>query len=385
MMNILFVDDEPEILAGLRRMLRGRRDRWTMHFASSSREALDAMETTQYDVIVSDMRMPGMDGASLLTEARDRQPGAVRIVLSGHSQLTSSIRSLPVAHQFLAKPCDPARLEAAIDRSLLLRDRMTSPELRDLIGGLDCLPSPSGTVVALQSALAVRPVDPERVTQLINADIAISTKVLQVANSAFFGLPRTLADPVEAVNYLGAQALCDLVMSSEVFRSLSGRDHRVDMEIERVQARGATRADLASELARRAGRAPMAAREVWVAAFLADVGCLLLITADQPSCAGWDSGTDEERALIRLVPTIGGYLISMWGLPHHLVEAVALSNDRPVLHGSDAAAFTWAARHLMPEGPDPETITDDELAILGVTRQDLREVAAKYEQERAMA
>jgi HD-like signal output (HDOD) protein/ActR/RegA family two-component response regulator len=380
MMNILFVDDEPEILAGLRRMLRGRRDRWSMQFASSSGEALEAMDATQFDVIVSDMRMPGMDGASLLTEARDRQPGAVRIVLSGQSQLSNSIRSLPVAHQFLAKPCDPARLEAAIERSLLLRDRMTSPELRDLVGGLDCLPSPSGTVVALQSALAVRPVDPDRVTELINADIAISTKVLQVANSAFFGLPRTLADPVEAVNYLGAQALCELVMSSEVFRSLAGSNARVDAEIERVQARGTMRADMASELARRAGRSAMAAREIWVSAFLADVGCLLLISADRPSCAGWDSGAAEDTSLRTLVPTIGGYLISMWGLPHHLVEAVALSNDRPQPHGSDPAAFTWVARHLLPEGPDRDTITDDDLALVGIAREDLDAVAGHVQE-----
>lgn len=385
MTQILFVDDEPEILSGLRRMLRGRRDRWTMQFAASSLEALDALDATQFDVVVSDMRMPGMDGASLLTEVRERQPGAVRIVLSGHAQMTNSIRSLPVAHQFLAKPCDPARLEAAIERSLLLRDRLTSPELRDFVGGLGCLPSPSGTVVALQGILAVRPVDAERLAQLINADMAITTKVLQVANSAFFGLPRTLSDPIEAVNYLGAQALCDLVTSAEVFRSLAGRGDRIDAEIERVQSRSTQRAEIASDLARRADRSSMVAREIWVGAFLADVGSLLLLSSERPTCLAMQEGTEEDRALYAMVPIIGAYLISMWGLPHHLVEAVALSDDAPQPHGCEAAGFTWLARHLLPGGPDPADVTDAHLDAVGLSRGAFDQAAALWKQEPAAA
>lgn len=376
MTHILFVDDEPEILSGLRRALRQRRDRWTMHFTASSVEALAVLDEIDVDVIVTDMLMPGVDGASLLAEARERRPGAVRIVLSGHADPSNAVRSIPVAHQFLAKPCDPSVLEAAIDRSLLLRDRLSSHELRDFVGGLESLPSPSATVIALQSVLAVRPIDAERVAALVDRDVAISTKLLQIANSAFFGLSRTMCDPVEALNYLGPQALCELVMSAEVFRSLSGRGHERDLEVERVQMVGVERAEIASDLARSAHRVAAAEREVWVPAFLADVGSLLLLSADRPSVLGMRDGTDDERMLWAMVPIIGAYLIAMWGLPHHLVEAVGLSDDPPQMHGCEVAGFTWLARHIL-DGTT-HLVDDDQLASLGLTRSQYEQVAARW-------
>lgn len=366
MIQVLFVDHDPEVLEGLRRVLRGWRDRWSMSFVSDVRDALDALAASPFDVVVSDILMPGLDHPTFLADVRDQHPGAVRIVFSG----TDATKTLPVAHQFLSKPCDPIRLEAAIDRALLLRDRMTSPELRDLVTGLDTLPSPSATIVALQSALSVRPVDPDRVAYLVHSDIAISTKVLQVANSAFFGLPRTLTDPVEAIHYLGALSLGELVMSSEVFRSFRGRARSFDGEIERLQLEGMIRADLACKLAQRAGRSANAAREMWVPAFLADIGLLLLLADRAEQGLAVKDWTDLDESALALVPTIGAYLASTWGLPHKLVEGIALNEDRPARHGSDAASFTWIARHLMPGGPPLSTVAAADLEVVGLRPTD---------------
>jgi len=110
---VLFVDDEPRILEGLRRMLRGQRNEWDMAFAPGGEAALAMMGATTFDVIVSDMRMPEMDGAALLTQVRNLYPQVVRIVLSGHTELSTALRVVPVAHQFLAKPCDAGTLRVA--------------------------------------------------------------------------------------------------------------------------------------------------------------------------------------------------------------------------------------------------------------------------------
>src|SRR5579859_4207949 len=117
MKRVLFVDDERRILEGLQRMLRHYRKQWEMTFANSGAEALSILAGGRYDVIVSDMRMPGMDGAQLLETVRKLYPGMIRIVLSGHTDMEAAIRAVPVAHQFLAKPCDPDKLQAAIDPS----------------------------------------------------------------------------------------------------------------------------------------------------------------------------------------------------------------------------------------------------------------------------
>ena len=77
--TILFVDDEPNILAGLKRMLRALRKEMRFEFAENGPAALDLMRERKVDVVVSDMRMPGMDGAALLTAIKEQYPEVIRI------------------------------------------------------------------------------------------------------------------------------------------------------------------------------------------------------------------------------------------------------------------------------------------------------------------
>jgi DNA-binding NtrC family response regulator len=104
--RILFVDDEEHVLEGLRNLFRRQRHVWDMVFVTSGEAALVELEKAPFDVIVSDMRMPGMDGATLLLHVKSRYPSVVRIVLSGHAERAAMVRALSVAHQFLSKPCE---------------------------------------------------------------------------------------------------------------------------------------------------------------------------------------------------------------------------------------------------------------------------------------
>ncbi|MEO7650489.1 MAG: response regulator, partial [Bryobacteraceae bacterium] len=105
MKQLLFVDDEPKVLEGLKRSLRPMREDWNMSFVTSGAEALQTLEQAPFDVIVSDMRMPVMDGAQLLNEVRQRFPQVVRIVLSGQSDKELIYQSIAATHQYLDKPC----------------------------------------------------------------------------------------------------------------------------------------------------------------------------------------------------------------------------------------------------------------------------------------
>lgn len=118
MRTILFVDDEPRVLDGLKRSLRSRRDVWTMHFAVGAKEGLALLQTSAADVVVSDIRMPGMDGIEFLTLVRDRFPSASRIFLSGYAEGVSQETATAVAHRFLSKPCEVAELIDAIEACL---------------------------------------------------------------------------------------------------------------------------------------------------------------------------------------------------------------------------------------------------------------------------
>ena len=79
--QILFVDDEPMVLKGIQRTLRKMRNSWDMTFTTSAREALEILDTNPMDVIISDMKMPEMDGTQLLGEVKRRHPHIVRLIL----------------------------------------------------------------------------------------------------------------------------------------------------------------------------------------------------------------------------------------------------------------------------------------------------------------
>jgi len=115
--RILFVDDDESVLDALRNILRKRRNEWDMVFSIGAKAALTELAKAPFDVVVTDMRMPGMDGAALLTHVRDHYPGTARIVLSGHAERDAIVRALPVTHQFLNKPCDAVTLRSVVERT----------------------------------------------------------------------------------------------------------------------------------------------------------------------------------------------------------------------------------------------------------------------------
>src|ERR1700759_4814157 len=108
--RILFVDDEPAILAGLQNLLYKDRKRWDMVFALGGQLALEEIRKSPFDIVVSDMGMPGIDGAVLLNRIKDESPSPVRIMLAGHADREAIVRALPPLHQLLSKPSDASTL-----------------------------------------------------------------------------------------------------------------------------------------------------------------------------------------------------------------------------------------------------------------------------------
>jgi DNA-binding NarL/FixJ family response regulator len=139
--RLLFVDDDPLVLDGLRRALHGMRQTWEMNFVSSADAALQALEKDHYDGVVTDMRMPGMDGAQLLEQIKQRYPDVVRMILSGQSSREAVYRSISPAHQFLSKPCNPQELMARLGEAFSMRDLLANQSLKTMISRLRSIPS----------------------------------------------------------------------------------------------------------------------------------------------------------------------------------------------------------------------------------------------------
>jgi HD-like signal output (HDOD) protein len=345
MIRLLIVDGDPTFLADLERRLQPHRAEWDMHFTGDAPGAIEQIATTSFDVIVADAEVGGTitDGLALLAHAKSAQPAAVRIVMSSGGA-APSYSSL--VHQVLPKPCDALLLRSVILRAIELRTRLSDPEVLEILGSMPSLPSPSAAMIELRRVLDAVDVDTLKVGNVVSTDIAMSTKLLQIVNSSFYGLSRTVDDPAEAVRLLGAHLVGEVLLAAGLLDAVTSRDSSLESQLQEMRDRSIARADLASELAQRAGRATAVVRRVWNGAFMLDIGKMLLL------------GTEHDAEADRLHATIGGALLAMWGLPQQLVEAVAMSDLAPQSNSSEVHLYSWLATMFLAESKSLANGTD---------------------------
>jgi HD-like signal output (HDOD) protein/CheY-like chemotaxis protein len=338
--RILFVDDEDRVLAGIERTLFMTDRDWDLDFAHSGAEALEKLADTPADVVVSDMRMPLMDGAQLLRQVRDNWPRTIRIVLSGYTEQEAALRALDVAHQFLSKPCSSDNIIEAIDRAENLQGLLHDATIQGIVGRIGRLPAAPRMYIRLTELLTDENAHIEQVGETIRSDPALAAKALQLANSAFFRGARSITDIEDAVERIGLNMLGKLVLANEVF----GDGNRPEIDRLRLNAVRASR--LASAIC-----APFAPAETaTTAALLATVGRLL------PGIDKLCADADTEGSGFPTHVEVGAYLLGVWGLPPTIVEAVAHhSNPGRLNHGTfDAVGVVHVAVSLVNGTPVDE-------------------------------
>lgn len=354
--RILFVDDEAPILNGLRVRLHRLRNKWDMQFAESGALAIAALGGAHFDVVVTDMRMPGMDGAELLRIVRDRWPDTVRIVLSGYAELQQVMRLVPYAHQYFSKPCEAGQLENLIDRCLRLHELLRQPTLRAIVGRVSKLPAIPQVYARLQEVLTNDDTSVHDVAKLISTDAAITAKLLQLVNSAFFRLARRITGIEQAVSHLGFGAIRNLVLSAEVFSRWPGRDPKCALHIDKLQLHVHQVAGAARSLAADTPKAD----DALLAGLLHDIGYWVLSNECQAELTGSVALAisakiplyeAETRIIGASHAQVGAYLLGLWGLPYPVIEAVAHHHTPQSVPQAefDPLAAVAVAHALLPE------------------------------------
>ncbi len=330
MKRVLFVDDDAAVLDGLRVRLHGLRKRWELVFVESGARAVTEIEQRPFDAIVTDMRMPSMDGVQLLDIVAQRWPETIRIVLSGYAEDEQTARLLPVAHQYLSKPCDPQVLENVITRCLSLHEVLRDPRLRSLVGRIRQLPTLPRTYARLRDVMSRPDVGIAEVAATITADTAIAAKVLQVVNSAFFRRARAITKIETAVSHLGFVAIRNIALSVEVF-SQWGSNPIPGFDPERLQEQGQQVAAIAHALAH---RTPLA-DDAMLAGLMHNIGYWVMVQEcprelQQARELARERGIamhEAEREILGAsYAEVGAYLLGIWGLPQAVVEAVAFQH-----------------------------------------------------------
>jgi HD-like signal output (HDOD) protein/ActR/RegA family two-component response regulator len=366
--RVLFVDDEPNLLAGLRRMLRFKRDEWAMDFAEGGEQALARLAERPYDVVVSDMRMPGMDGGQLLAHVRNRYPRTARVILSGHADRAAIISAVGPTQQYLAKPCEVDVLVGVLDRVMAVRDLIVDERLADLLGGLESLPKPP-KVYEEMLAIATDPnCELDDVVAVIERDLSTGAEVLRLVNTAFFGLPSEVTTIARAVSLLGLETIQALAVAGAVFGS--GGPPPPGLDTRALSDRGMRVGQLARKLAVAEGWSRQAVGDSFFAGMLYDLGLPVLAVAHPAEWAAIRAAGAvdlaeqcevERRHFGCTVTQAGAYLLGLWGFSEPVVEAIAMQPcDPTALETAPAAQLLAFARQAVchPEAPEPASVTE---------------------------
>jgi HD-like signal output (HDOD) protein/ActR/RegA family two-component response regulator len=325
--RLLFVDDETAILDGLRHVFHPQRTRWDMRFACGGAQALERMEEEPAEVVITDMRMPGMDGLELLRQVQRHWPLAARVVLSGYADLAVVAQASAVAHQYLLKPCDPEVLGGVIERAIELQALLSSEALRKTVGALGSLPAGPRTYQALSVALGDPLTEVRALARIVESDVAMAGRVLHFVNSAYYGLARKIASIEEAIVFIGISTLRNLTLTLEVFTAFQGAGaDRAALEEEERHAL------LTGRIARRIVGDTTRAETSFAAGLLHDCGKLVLMDRLPARFAEALARAEQEKVVLPVAERavfgadhaeVGAYILGLWGLPIPIVEAVA--------------------------------------------------------------
>jgi len=340
--HILFVDDDQNVLQGLQRMLRSQRAIWEMEFAASGREALDMLDQKVYDIVISDMRMPGMDGVEFLSTVRKKHPHTIRFILSGQTSKEALIRAIGPTHQFLTKPCDADSLKKAIDRALNLRKILTSRSLISTISQIKSLPSLPTLYLQLESEMKSPVCSIHNVAEIIEQDVAMSAKILHMVNTAFYGFRQEISSIPQAVKLLGLDTIQSLVFVAQVFSGYQSQKALAPF-LDKLWKHSMSVSSLAKSIARTIRRDETFLDATFKAGLFHDFGKLILITAMPRQFLDIlrllkEKQLDFHKAEMETIGTshaeIGAYLLGLWGFADTIVEAVAF-HHRPGLSQSE--------------------------------------------------
>ena len=335
MASVLFIDDDPIVLDSLREVVGFLRPEWRIETAPSGPTALGLLERGPVDVVVSDLRMPGMDGLALLTAVSERYPDTVRLIHSGYVEQDVVMRSAGVVHQYLAKPADSESLVTTLGRALSLRTLLADQPLRSLLSSLPAVPSAPTLYTRLVKASRNPRVSLVSIAEIVAEDAAMTAKILHLVNSPFFGRPRQVADPFHAVQLLGIDMVKALVLSGHVFGQFPP-----SVALDAAWRHSLLTNSFSRIIAKAAGADPRTIEEAAVAGLLHDIGQLVMIAnraVDYQAVTrlvqeeGLSTWAAEERVFGAAHTSVGAYLLGLWGLGDEIVEAVRFH------HGPSAA------------------------------------------------
>jgi len=330
-LKVLFVDDQEILLKAVERVVKRQTKNWQVQLAVSGNEAIEHLKGGHFDVVVTDMRMPGMDGVELLEHVKEHYPNIIRIILSGYSKNERTITAVRVAHQYFIKPFSTHELIEALELTHSLYKRIRNPGLQGIIASIDRLPTPKRVYYEIQEAIQNPHTTVEQIAAIISKDTGITGKLLQVVNSAFFGQSRRIECIENAVTVLGVEAIRSLVLIAGI-----ASDHKEMLNgiisINLYSQHCFEVGTLAKNIAHKLHKSQKDQNTLFTIGLLHDVGKLVILKkyAETYTENGWREDPFTTKVHITQIEKladdhsgIGAALVALWGLPARIVNTIA--------------------------------------------------------------
>lgn len=348
MKRVLFVGEDQPLWREIRNEPSDFSGAWTAEFAKSGPEGLACAERCSFDAVVADVQLFDMSGIELLDEIMRRQPDALRIVVSEQGDLQNTVKCIGKAHHHLLKPCDVAMLVSALNQQLPLGTWQPNKTVQDLIGKMRWAPSPPSIYFRIALEMESLTASVETIGQIISQDPPITAKVLQLANSAVFGLHLQVNEPAEAVAYLGLEATRTLVLLAHTFSEFD-RLPKAGFSVDELWYHSVLVGQFARQIALMEQQAPDAGEQAYAAGLLHDLGKVLFaanlpVPFGQTVLLAKQTGISLHAAESQVFGAnhaeIGACLLGIWGLPTPIVEAVALHHQPSLAADKTFGALT---------------------------------------------
>jgi putative nucleotidyltransferase with HDIG domain len=330
--SVLFVGEDQPLWQEFSAQTRDPASGWAGIFARTQAEALDLIQHIAFNAAVADVQLMDSNGLEVLEEITERQPNCFTVVLSDFADTGSTLQCIGAGHHHLVKPCEATSLLRLLNREGQYRLSLPGAASRSLISQMKRVPSPPTIYLQVVAELQSNDASVEKVGDIISQDPAIAAKVMQLANSAVFGLHLQVLEPVEAVMYLGLTTTQSLVLLAHTFATF---DHArlSGFSVQALWAHSLLTGRHARELASKQSAGQEVIAQSFTAGLLHDLGKLLL-AANLPEQLGKAMALAKSRpcplvdAELEVVGAshaeIGASLLDIWGLPEPIVEAVAL-------------------------------------------------------------
>ncbi len=343
--KILFIDDHRNILDSLRLSLRSMRNEWDMSFAASGAEGLDIFETFLPDVVVTDMRMPNMDGTHVLRKIQKRKPDVGKIILSGYSDKETVIKNIQLANEYLSKPCKTQDLIEAIRNTLRTNDIILNPEIKSVIAEIETIPASMVVYEQLIAELENQNTTSRAISEIIAQDVALTANIVRIINCTFFNFPKQVRDIDHAVQLLGPQTLLNIVKSSQIFEKFKEFDES-EISLKMLWEHSLRVASLSKLIAASSDLTETNCSDCVVASMFHDIGKFIFASKMKHQFSKAIAMVREEKCSLDVAEKcilgsshaeVGAYLLARWGFSHDQVSILRSHHDESVM---DSQAVT---------------------------------------------